>query len=939
MKTLLKAILLVIIITGVFPLRAYAQHAVIRGSILDEHKLPLPGANIVWMGSLDSDRVIGTSSDINGDFILRPVAIGKQSIRVTYMGFVTRIVEVDAKFDEIVEVEVILKAGVVSLDEVVVVGERLAGQAKALNLQKTNNNITNVISIDQISKFADSNIGDALKRIPGVAMHQDRGEASVIILRGLAPEYTNVMVNGERIASSFDNNRGVAVDNLPADMVQTVELSKTMTPDMDGDATAGTVNLITRSAPHKRTFSLTMNSGRYQIENKPVWTGALILGDRFFGGKFGIITSASYDRKDYGAHSVFTDWRLTGQDDSYYLEDFNIERYLVERTRKNVTTSLDYKVNSSSSIKFKGSYSNKLDRENRFRQRHRNLRVPSADGTVSNVEYRFDTKVGIDGEPQRKQITNVYSAKLDGEHLLWRKLTLDWSGSYGRSDRSYTDRDFLWAQPSLNVIPDISDPRHPVLNFVDPSRALDITKVRLRELSEDRFRNEETDYRARLNIEIPITVGNQGGAIKFGGVVKHKNKEVTNFQELFLPLGANWANWANLGQHETFDPSVDNFLAGDYRFSLPVIQPAYGSGLDLRDSTLFTVNVPIANFGDDNYDAIESEQSGYLMLTQSLGSKLTAITGVRFENRVNEFVGWEFNNGSKLGVNSLRSKENYVSVLPSLTLKYDLNQSTVLRAAWTNTVIRPDFNDLAPRKSFNFEDQRMSEGNPDLEPAKSRNFDLIAEKYFQSIGQISLGVFRKDIRDMILTVERRFPVGALFEKYGALWDRYTQPQNAGDAWLIGFEFAFQRRLDFLPGFLGNLSGYFNYSRTKSEVDGLAIVGREDEKLPLEGTADESLNASLTYETKKFVLTGSLHHTGANILFYGEHSSDLDAWYDAQTFVDVSSSYRVSRTFSIFAEGKNLTNQPLRHYTGSDPDFARRAEYYGRIVNIGFRVNR
>ena len=113
------------------------------------------------------------------------------------------------------------------------------------------------------------------------------------------------------------------------------------------------------------------------------------------------------------------------------------------------------------------------------------------------------------------------------------------------------------------------------------------------------------------------------------------------------------------------------------------------------------------------------------------------------------------------------------------------------------------------------------------------------------------------------------------------------------------------------------------------MDGLAIVGREDEKLPLEGTADESLNASLTYETKKFVLTGSLHFTGANILFYGEHSSDLDAWYDAQTFVDVNASYRLSRAFSIFVEGKNLTNQPLREYTGAASDqFVRRLEYTG-----------
>ena len=149
-----------------------------------------------------------------------------------------------------------------------VVGDILKGQAKALNQQKHNKNIGNVISSDQVGRFPDANVGDALKRVPGVTMQNDQGEARNIIIRGLAPSLNSVTLNGDRIPSAEGDNRNVQMDLIPSDMISTIEVSKTLTPDMDADAIGGSVNLITRPTPNGERISATIAGGYLPIRDK-----------------------------------------------------------------------------------------------------------------------------------------------------------------------------------------------------------------------------------------------------------------------------------------------------------------------------------------------------------------------------------------------------------------------------------------------------------------------------------------------------------------------------------------------------------------------------------------------------------------------------------------------------------------------------------------------
>src|SRR5690606_37844237 len=157
----------------------------------------------------------------------------------------------------------------------------LRGQAKALNQQRNNANITNIISSDQVGRFPDANIGDALKRVPRITMQNDQGEARNIIVRGLSPELNSVTINGDRIPSPEGDNRNVQMDLIPFDMISTIEVNKTLTPDMDADAIGGSVNLITRAVPNRERISATLSGGYAPIRDKGLYNGAFIYGNRF----------------------------------------------------------------------------------------------------------------------------------------------------------------------------------------------------------------------------------------------------------------------------------------------------------------------------------------------------------------------------------------------------------------------------------------------------------------------------------------------------------------------------------------------------------------------------------------------------------------------------------------------------------------------------------
>jgi len=254
---------------------------IISGRVVDIENLPLPGAN-VFIKSLHK----GVVTDNNGFYRILGLGHGEYVISLSYVGYKPIEKKVSIKEGETKKLDFQMTDNEI-IGEVEIKGNA-GGVLKALNQQLTAPGIMNVISSDQVGRFPDPNIGDALKRIPGVHVQYDQGEAKLISIRGTDPSKSTISINGTSMPGTGDN-RAVGVDAIPADMVQSIEVSKAITPDMDGDAIGGAVNLVTRKAPYQKRLSVSLASGYNFMTEDPQLNGNIIYGDRFFNNKFGVI--------------------------------------------------------------------------------------------------------------------------------------------------------------------------------------------------------------------------------------------------------------------------------------------------------------------------------------------------------------------------------------------------------------------------------------------------------------------------------------------------------------------------------------------------------------------------------------------------------------------------------------------------------------------------
>ena len=218
---------------------------VVEGRVVDDATGdPLPGASVTVMG-----RAIATATDANGSYRLPGVPIGDQKILVSYVGRSELSLDAHVTAAGISRVDARMK--LTGFEETVSVQGSLIRDAeeRALNQQKTAPNITNVVSADRIGSFPDKNAAETTQRIPGISISKDQGEGRYVIVRGTEPRLNSMMIDGQRIPSPDPLIRQVALDVVPSELLQSIEVSKALTPDMDADSIGGSVNLVMKQAP------------------------------------------------------------------------------------------------------------------------------------------------------------------------------------------------------------------------------------------------------------------------------------------------------------------------------------------------------------------------------------------------------------------------------------------------------------------------------------------------------------------------------------------------------------------------------------------------------------------------------------------------------------------------------------------------------------------
>ena len=939
MKRLVKLVSLILLFLNMSS-NTFAEEKVnvvkqgtIRGRIIDASKQTLPGASIY----IENLRT-GVTSDVNGYYTFSNLNPGTYTIKISYVGYSPVEMKITIPAGKTLEKDVVLNEGL-ELQEVVV-GGAFQGQRRAINSQKNSLGITNVVSADQVGKFPDSNIGDALKRISGINVQYDQGEARFGQVRGTSADLSSVTINGNRIPSAEGDTRNVQLDLIPADMIQTIEVNKVVTPDMDGDAIGGSINLVTKNSPYKRTITATAGSGYNWISEKAQLNLGFTYGDRFFNDKLGIMLSASYQNAPSGSDDVEFVWD-TDSKGTICLTDYQIRQYYVTRERQSYSAAFDWDINANHKLFFKGIFNNRNDWENRYRLTLKDLNKDvnkKKEGAVADnkASVRLQTKAGSpNNRNARLERQRTMDFTLGGEHLFG-KLSMDWNASYARASEERPNERYLgYELKKQNFDIDLSDLRRPYASAQAGSTLILNNDFSLQELTEQQEDIVEKDLKFSMNFKLPLVKGFYSNQLRFGAKVVDKSKDKDLEFYDYEPVDEKAFNSNSFSN--TNEQNRNGYMPGEKYKAGTFISKEYVGGLDLNNSNLFNKTENPEELAGE-YKARETVTAGYLRFDQNFGKKLSAMVGLRLENTHLKY------NGRKLTLNddgdpeSLTVtpdvKDSYLNILPSVLLKYNVNEDFKIRGSFTETLSRPKYSALIPNVNINNKDSELTLGNPELKPTTSFNFDLSADYYFKSVGLVSIGIYYKDINDFIVTQTVRG-----YEYEGNSYDKFMQPRNAGDANLLGVEVGYQRDFGFIAPTLKCVGFYGTYTYTHSKVNNFNFTGRENEKdLKLPGSPEHTANASLYFEKGGLNVRLSYNFASDFIDEMGE-SAFYDRYYDKVNYMDVNASYTFGKKLrtTFYAEANNLLNQPLRYYQGIS-ERTMQSEHYGVKVNAGVKIN-
>jgi hypothetical protein len=262
-----RAIVLIVVTAGNFFLlisttkSAFAQtgKGTIAGRVTDASGAVLQGARVEVL-----QRNSFVASDAQGEFTFTDLLPGSYTVKVSYVGFQPFSSDVTVASGQLARVDAVLKIATGG-EQVTVYGGRQSGEVEAINRERTSDNILQVLPVEVITSLPNTNIADALGRLPSVTLERDEGEGKYVQIRGAQPAWSNVTVNGMGVPSPEGGVRQIKLDTVPANLVDSVEINKTLSANQDGDAIGGSVNLVTKTAGEKPTLYINGVGGRADL--------------------------------------------------------------------------------------------------------------------------------------------------------------------------------------------------------------------------------------------------------------------------------------------------------------------------------------------------------------------------------------------------------------------------------------------------------------------------------------------------------------------------------------------------------------------------------------------------------------------------------------------------------------------------------------------------
>ena len=769
-------------------------------------------------------------------------------------------------------------------------------EAGARGIEKASLNVVNVMSAKAMELSPDVTVANVIKRMSGVTVERNSsGEGRYAILRGMDKRYNYTLVNGVKIPSPDNKNRFVPLDIFPSEMLDRLEVTKSLTADMEGDGIGGAVNLVMKDAPEDMELDINFSTGYsalffnrdfqsfnhgksrkqspfermgkpldnyavtaddFSMDNlrvksaapRPDIVGGFSYGDRFFNGRLGLMAAVSFQNLMRGKDS-----------DIYYFSGSSskgteFREYSEDQMRLGTHLKLDYRAGERHKFMF---YSGYMDmRESEVRD------ARNSQDWMMRMKYNRQY---------------IFNSTLKGEHAFLedKALKLDWTGVF-----SY----------AYNMTPDEAR-----INMNGYNLAKDDAANRRWAHNSDR------DLAGYVNLSYLLDFHNSSTLLlKAGGMYRDKARD-SFFNEWYFDSA-------------TEDSQV--YRQDWNNFDELLLEPAHKGFGNISD--------PL------NYDATEKIAAGYFMMKYTR-EKFEVTAGVRAENtRQGYLLDYPLENADPAG------EQNYTDILPSIHLKYNVHKNANLRLSYGRSINRPGFFEIVPYTILN--EDYDEKGNPDLRHTVADNIDLRYEFFPKSSEQFMVGLFWKNLKDPI--------------EYGLLTlgaDTYLQPTNFGDAMNYGVE------VDVMKYF--NWFGIkANYTYTHSAITTDKTIRGEDHQVyniqqtrPLYGQAAHVANLSLLLNFQKIGLEGQVSGS-----YTGKRLSEVSRWYNDDIWeagfftldASIEKSFRIG--ISIYAKATNLLNSPLLRFITPGPmtegmnreryqgGVVERREWNGQSVMIGLR---
>lgn len=955
----LITLLLITAMISVPSLFAQSETGTITGHVTDPSGSFLQGAQIQLQPAGRS-----AVSDQSGGYFFRGLAAGSYSMTVTYLGFAvfTQQVDVTAGKASIFDVKLQVAS---QKDQIVVTAQAASGEAEAINREKTADNVLNVMTSEVITSLPNANIADAVGRLPGVSLERDEGEGKYIQVRSLEPRLTNATIDGVNVPSPEPGVREIKFDAMPADLVESVEVSKTLQANMDGDGIGGSVNIVTKTAGEKPTVDLFGSGGSSPImAGRNVYLAGGTVGDRFGKDKrWGALFGATYDWNGRGINDIepvpdvgtFPDGSSTR-----WFDQQDVRDYQYKRSRWGLTGSLDYKLAEGSDIYLRGIYSSFRDFGDKWvytlTDNTPNVSVLNANGcSSSGGVVTCGAGVPAFSTSNRVPIFNIGSLVLGGKHVL-NTSWVAWDVSVSRATQIHSGgdegADFATNATYNNLYPNGSSCQFSpttTQRYIPGwtpncfTEAYAPTNYDLLDINTSFGQSPQLNLQGAGAYGKRYHLGSHLSTIEIGGKFRNEHKFDNSYTPTYTPNGS-------LPMTQFLGPfRNNNYYLGQYPFGPTTSWSKLINYLNANPSQ-FTLTTGGPGPQPQNFDYIEQISAGYVMDTIDF-NRFRVVAGVRFEgtslststpafDQNNNFIGNTLMNGS------------YLNVLPSASVRYDFGHETDLRVVYSRALSRPDPQDIAQALTVTLNQSPMSAsfGNPNLKAETANNYDVLIQHYLKPFGTIEGGFFYKQLYNPIVSQTElkegytpvpndpsRYPVGAWY---------VSQPINAGTGWVAGLEVNYLQQFTMLPGFWSGLGLGANYTWTNSAACGLP--GRSDCPSLLR-QAPNLFNISPTYDRGRLSLRMGMTYNQSSIYQYqyqdgtggsspspgGLYGPNGDNYLYTHFQVDIQGSYRLNHGFTLMGYGLNLTNEVFGFYNGQKQYLTQR-EYYGPTFVAGVR---